>query len=326
MKDCSNGIPLGFAAIGVRSMDESIAFYRDVIGFDVLARGLAGPEFIELLGLPPATAIEVCRMSACGFGIGQLLLFAPDLQGREPARRKGDRTTRGLWNINFYVDDIVAVSKALWDQYEFWSEPRRYLVNDESGEAIEVLFEAPDGVAINLVQPLGDETTFIGRVRIAADEFGRTRHGFTPIVTTSHCVTSMSTAQRFYEAMLGVNVVMDAQLGKPETNWFLARSPGSLGHTVFLAGNHFFGKLSLTEPLNFQVPERAAAARPDAIGYLAQGFFVPDIQHAVGAALAAGGQTVNEGNMVLPGFDGETAVLLRVPGSGALAWLVETTT
>ncbi|MBK6597585.1 MAG: hypothetical protein IPG25_06600 [Proteobacteria bacterium] len=322
----SRGIPLGFAAICVRSMDESIAFYRDVIGFDVLARGSAGAEFVALLGLPVGTTVEICRLSACGLGIGQLLLLAPNLTGRETVRRKGDRTTRGLWNINFYVDDIVAVSKALWDRYEFWSEPKRYFVNAESGEAIEVVFEAPDGVAINLVQPLGDETTFIGRVRIAAAAFGRTRCGFTPIATTAHCVRSMSEAQRFYEAMLGVSVVLDAQLGKPETNVFLARPPGSVAHTVFLAGAHFFGKLSLNQPLNFEVPDRVNAAQPAAIGYIAQGFFASDIAGATAAALAAGGQTVNAGKMVLPGFNGEKAVLLRAPGSGALAWLVEAMT
>lgn len=316
------GTPLSFALIGARSMDASVAFYRDVIGFDVLARGPAGPQFVQLLGLPAGTVVDTCRLGACGLGIGQILLFAPNLPGREAARRPGDRTTRGLWNINFYVDDIVAVSKVLSARYEFWSEPRRYLVGPESGEAIEVVFEAPDGVAVNLVQPLGDASTFIGRVRLAAEQFGRTRCGFTPIATTAHCVSSMAAARRFYAGMLGVSPVLDAELGRPETNEFLARPQGARAHTVFLAGNHFFGKLSLNEPLNFDVPDRVIS-RADSIGYVAQGFCVPDLGGAMRAALAAGGNKVSAGRMALPGFDTGEAVLLRAPGSGALACLVE---
>jgi len=318
----ATGTPLSFALIGARSIDASVAFYRDVIGFDVLARGPAQPQFVALLGLPAGTAVDTCLMGACGLGIGQIVLYAPDLPGREPARRPGDRTTRGLWNINFYVDDIVAVSKTLSSHYEFWSEPRRYLVSPESGEAIEVVFEAPDGVAVNLVQPLGDASTFIGRVRIAAAQFGRTRSGFTPIATTAHCVSSLAAARRFYAGMLGVSTVLDAELGRPETNEFLARPPGARAHTVFLAGNHFFGKLSLNEPLNFDVPDRVIT-RGDSIGYVAQGFRTADLAGATHAALAADGARVAEGLMALPGFDAAKAVLLRAPGSGALACLVE---
>lgn len=318
----ASGTPLSFALIGARSIDASVGFYRDVIGFDVLARGPAAAPFVQLLGLPAGTAVDTCLMGACGLDIGQVLLYAPDLPGREPARRAGERTTRGLWNINFYVDDIVAVAKELSARYEFWSEPRRYLVSPESGEAIEVVFEAPDGVAVNLVQPLGDARTFIGRVRIAAEAFGRTRCGFTPIATTAHCVASLAAARRFYTAMLGVTTVLDAELGRPETNEFLARPADARAHTVFLAGNHFFGKLSLNEPLNFDVPERVIS-RADAIGYVAQGFRVPNLDRAMGAALAAGGMTAGEGRMEMPGFEGGKAVLLRAPGSGALACLVE---
>lgn len=318
----ASGAPLSFALIGARSIDASIGFYRDVIGFDVLARGPAEPQFVQLLGLPAGTTVDTCLLGACGLDIGRILLIAPDLPGRESARRPGERTTRGLWNVNFYVDDIVAVARELSTRYEFWSEPRRYLVSPESGEAIEVVFEAPDGVAVNLVQPLGDADTFIGRVRIAAEAFGRTRCGFTPIATTAHCVTSLAAARRFYGEMLGVSTVLDAELGRPETNEFLARPAGARAHTVFLAGNHFFGKLSLNEPLNFEVPERVIS-RADAIGYVAQGFRVPDFGRAMGAALATGGLVAGEGRMALPGFRGGKAVMLRAPGSGALACLVE---
>lgn len=319
----AGGSPLAFAAIGATSIDASLRFYHDVIGLDLVARGSAAPAFAEFLGLPAGTAVESCLLRGCGLPVGQVLLFAADLPGRRPARDPGDRTTRGLWNLNFYVDDIVAVSRQLAQDYEFWSEPRRYPVGDAAGEAIEVVFEGPDGVAINLVQPLGDERTFTGRVRVAAAALGRTRTGFTPVATTAHCVRSMTPAREFYEAALGVSKVMDEVLGRPETNEFLARPPGSRAHTVFLAGSSFFGKLSLNEPRNFDVPDRVAAARADGVGYLAQGFRVGRLDAAAAAARDAGGEPAGSGVLALPGFDSPRAEAFRVPGSGAFAWLVE---
>jgi catechol 2,3-dioxygenase-like lactoylglutathione lyase family enzyme len=317
------GSPLAFAAIASASIEQSLAFYRDVIGLDVVARGPAGSAFVDFLGLPAGTAVESCLLRGCGLPVGQVLLFATGLPGRRPAREPGDRTTRGLWNLNFYVDDIVAVSRRLAGDHEFWSQPRRYPVGDAAGEAIEVVFEGPDGVAINLVQPLGDERTFTGRVRIAAAALGRTRKGFTPVATTAHCVRSMRLARPFYESVLGVSTVMDEVLGRPETNEFLARPPGSRAHTVFLSGRSFFGKLSLSEPQNFAVPDRVAAARADGIGYLAQGFVVPSLADAAAAAADAGGESAGKGTLDVPGLGAPPVVAFRVPGSGALAWLVE---
>ena len=98
--------------------------------------------------------------------------------------------------------------------YEFWSDPVEYEISAETGSPIEVIFEAPDGVAINLVQPQGDETTFVGRIRAQADAFGRTRTGFTPVATTGHCVHSMDQASPFYSTLLDLEIVMDERLGQ----------------------------------------------------------------------------------------------------------------
>lgn len=321
--DSGTGAPLGFAAIAVGSIDKSIAFYRDVIGFDVIARGLADAEAVAMLGLPQGTTLDVARLSACGLGIGQLLLFAPDVTGRTPTRRPGDRMTYGLWNINFYVDDIHAVAAALRATHEFWSEPVRYQLSAAAGEPIEVVFEGPDAVAINLVQPTGGAESFVGRIKAAADQFGKTRTGFTPISTSAHCVHSVEQARDFYQAICGSQVVLDEHLGRPETNHFLDRPHDAVGHTIFLSGDHFFGKLCLSQPLNFAVPDRVADARIDGIGYFAQGFFVPNLPRAIEAGLAAGGLLISQGPMALPGFEGEAAALLRAPGSGALAWLID---
>ena len=267
------GEPLAFATIASASLSESISFYRDVIGFDLDARGPADPAFIDLLGLPQGTTVECALLSACGLDVGRILLFDTGQPGRTSIRNPGDRVTGGLWNINFYVDDIFAVADALGNGFEFWSAPQRYRLG-AAGEAIEVVFEGPDGVAINLVQPLGEPDSFIGRIRTQASAFGRTRTGFTPISTTAQCVRDVIAASRFYQAVLGMAVVLEEELGRPETNIFLARPAGAVAHTIFLEGRHFFGKLSLSQPLNFEVPDRLSVSPSDARGYVAQGFLV----------------------------------------------------
>jgi catechol 2,3-dioxygenase-like lactoylglutathione lyase family enzyme len=187
----------------------------------------------------------------------------------------------------------------------------------------EVLLEGPDGVAVNLVQPLGGPDTFTGRIRAQVERHGMTRTGFTPICTTAHCLYDMSASVSFYRDVLGMRVVLDEVLGKPETNYFLARPPNARAHTVFVAGDHFFGKVALNQPLNYEVAERLPQAHAPNVGYLAQGFAVPDLGEAVRRLEQTG--TPYQWRPVPPmrEFGGERLVQLRVPGSGGFALLYE---
>jgi hypothetical protein len=108
--------------------------------------------------------VEMVLLRASGIEIGQVLLVESGATTR--IREPGDRTTRGLWNLNFYVDDIRQTTVALRRLgFAPWSDPVEHAMGGDTGAAIEVLFEAPDGVAINLVQPLGGPETFTGRIR-----------------------------------------------------------------------------------------------------------------------------------------------------------------
>ena len=96
------------------------------------------------------------------------------------------------------------------------------------------------------------------------EAFGYTRGGFTPVATTAHCVSSLDVAARFYQDALNLEIVLDEVLGRPETNHFLNRPADARSRTIFLSGDSIFGKLSLNEPLNYDVPERSQphARRP----------------------------------------------------------------
>ena len=321
--DFASGSPLDFALVSVESLEASLAFYRDRIGLSAapitsLASCAAG--FDEGPGRPARVAL--CGEPGTPAGRILLVEFAGPRTIR--VRLPGDRTTRGLWNLNFYVNDIRRVSQELSAAgFEFWSEPVTYPVGVTAGTATEVVFEGPDGVAINLVEPQGGPETFTGRVRAAVAEHGKTRTGFTPVATTGHCVRDLAAACGFYRDVLGMQVVLDETLGRPETNHFLARPRDARTHTMFFAGTHFFGKVALNEPQNFVVPERVDRARAPAVGYLAQGFAVPSLLRATETLTGATMRRIEMRG--IPGLPDGPMLQVSIPGSGALALLREAT-
>ena len=320
-RDFARGSALAFALISVQSLEKSLEFYRDVIGLS--SGGIAATDSQIACDDDGPMAARAALLSEPGTPAGRVLLVEFSRPGYS-VRRAGDRTTRGLWNLNFYVDDIDASTTGLRARgYDFWSEPVTYQVGVDAGTAREVVFEGPDGVAINLVQPMGGPELFTGRVRAEVARHGKTRTGYTPVATTSHCVLNAAAALHFYRDVLGMQVVLDEILGKPETNRFLARPPDARTHSIFVAGTHFFGKVALTEPQNFAVPERVLDAQAPNVGYLAQGFEVANLADAAQRLQDAGIEYESRPFPAVPGMIVSRALQLRIPGSGAFALLVQ---
>jgi catechol 2,3-dioxygenase-like lactoylglutathione lyase family enzyme len=320
-EDFASGAALSFALISAQSLEHSLHFYRDRIGL------VAGPELHCEISLAsddasarPARAV---LLGEPGTPVGQILLIEFATRG-STVRQPGDRTSRGFWNVNFYVDDIDARTRELRAAgFEFWNDPETYVVGADAGIAREVVFEAPDGVAVNLVEPRGGPATFTGRVRTEVEKHGKTRTGFTPVATTAHCLTDVAAATRFYTDVLGMRVVLDETLGRPETNRFLARPVDARTHTVFVAGTHFYGKVAMNEPQNFFVPERVAAAVAPNVGYLAQGFEVPSLDAAAQRLSALGIAAERRPFPRIAGLGATQCLQLRIPGSGGFALLLE---
>jgi catechol 2,3-dioxygenase-like lactoylglutathione lyase family enzyme len=265
--------------------------------------------------------------AAPGIGpkVGRVLALAFDAPDRTHVIQPGDRTYRGLWNLNFYVDDIRATTKRLQARgYNFWSEPVGYEVSAKAGAPVEVLFDGPDGLAINLVELTGDDTTTVGRLRREVAALGKTKAGFTQVATTSHSVVQRDKALAFYTRVLGMEVRIDDILAKPETNRFLGRPPEAKTRATFLAGAHQFGKVALSHPENYAVPDRTTLAVPPNIGYLAQSFCVPSLLRAMDACRAVGAEVYSPMmELEIPGVGLVAAVIVRNPGSGALMHLFE---
>jgi catechol 2,3-dioxygenase-like lactoylglutathione lyase family enzyme len=320
--DFATGSPLAFALVSVADLDASLRFYRDRIGLHA-GTSVAVPRFEA--GFVEADGAAAARAALCGepgTPAGRVLLVEYAAAHDGTVRQPGDRTTRGYWNLNFYVDDIHASTRALQAEgFAFWSDPVQYRVGEAAGMATEVVFEGPDSVAVNLVQPEGGPETFTGRVRAEVARHGKTRTGFTPVATSAHCVRDLALASAFYSGVLGMRVVLDEYLGRPETNHFLARPRDALTHTQFVAGDHFYGKIALNEPQNWVVPERIERATAPRIGYLAQGFLVPDLARIARQWTGPGLRRIEFAGV--PGLPSGPALQVQVPGSGALALLLQ---
>ena len=319
--------PLAAAIIGVRELEGSAAFYRDIVG---LQSGpiveLRGSAFADHWGLPHSARARAQRFAMPGVDIGAVTLIEFDAPQRLQIRRTGESTIRGLWNINFYVRDIDAACRMLAARgYAIWSEPTGYEVSAASGAPIEALFDGPDGVAINLVQLTGDASTVIGRVRAAVEAVGHTPTGWTAVSTTSHSVRDTEAAIAFYREVLGLSVLMDDVLDKPASNHFLRRPVGARTRATFMASEHPFGKIALSQALNYPVPDHVADAVAPNIGYLAQSFRVSSLDSALASAKRLGVIPLAAPAQLDAWGDGAThwAVRVAAPGSGASIQLVE---
>ncbi len=322
----NSGSPLAMAILSVSSLDEALGFYRDVIGLDATSTKIwAGADFEHHWQVPPGSKAETVFLSAAGSPVGTIMLLEFDAPDRAWVKQQGDRAYRGLWNLNFYVDDIHAATKGLQAKgYEFWSEPVGYEVDGSSGQPIEVLFDGPDGLAINLVQLTGNSQTTIGSLKGESDALPQTRTGFSSVATTSHSIIDAESALAFYQQVCGMEVIIDAVLDKPETNHFLNRPTDARTRAIFVKGNHPYGKVALSHPLNYEAPNRVPLAVPPNIGYVAQSFYVPDIEDANATCVRLNAERFSElVSLDIPFVGTRPAMIVRNPGSGALMQLIE---
>lgn len=320
------GSPLSIAVLGVSSLQDAKAFYGEVIGLDASDGAvLSGPGFETHWALPLGSTAEAIMFSAGDTLVGRVLAIQFHTEDRVRIPQPGDRTYRGLWNLNFYVDDIRATTKDLQTKgYAFWSEPVGYEVSAAAGQPVEVLFDGPDGLAINLVELTGDESTAVGKLRLEVEAEGKTRTGFTPVSTTSHSIIDHEKALGFYERVLGLKVIIDDVLDKAETNHFLDRPDGAQTRATFVSAEHPFGKIALSHPLNYAAPSKDDTQVPPNIGYLAQGFLVPDLEAALAICADIGAEQFSDpADIMLPGVGTRFAAVVSNPGSGALMELIE---
>jgi catechol 2,3-dioxygenase-like lactoylglutathione lyase family enzyme len=197
--------------------------------------------------------------------------------------------------------------------------PTRHAFDAAVGAPVEVVAEVVDGVALNLVELTASGAgTRIGQMRAYVERVGYTGAGFSPVVTTSHVVRSIDAATAFYRDVLGMGVLFDDELASDEANAFLRLPRGSRTRVRFVQGGHMFGKIALSEPLNYACEELGSRARAPNVGYLAQIFEVDDLANARAACAELGVPEEGHADAVdVAGFGERAAVRVRLPFSDA---------
>ena len=262
--------------------------------------------------------------------MGQVLLLDFHLpEGSAPPVEVRDRSivrAYGVFNLNFYTADIHGVFKGLMkDGFVLWSDPVQHFFGADVGDPIEGIFEGPDRVPINLVElATRDPATRVGQMRAYVEERGYTPAGFTPIVTSSHGVDSCERAMAWYGQVLHMGPLIDEVLGTPESNRLLNLPEDAKTRVVFMQGAHMFGKVVLSQPLNYECASLIDRAKPPNIGYLAQAFSVENLEDTRLKCADLKVEVVSAPQEVVwPGAGAVPAMLVRAPGSGALQILLE---
>lgn len=321
------GSPLAIAVLSCRRIEPSLAFYCDVIGFDAgELLHCTGPDFEALWQLPEGASARACLLTASDSSVGRILLLEFAASSPQQIQLIPDSQVFGLANLNFYVQDLHAITQQLAARgYQFWTEPTQHSLTASVGNPIEVIFDGPDGVAINLIELTSrDPATRVGQMRAYVERHGYTRTGFTPVVTSSHVCRDLPRARAFYEHVLRMAPLIDEELSAPRVNAFLRLPSEARTHITFMQGNHMFGKLALSMPLNYaeRCVDLTVRAHAPNTGYLAQAFAVEDLKAAARAAAASGAEFVlTPRRASVPGIGACLQCMVRNPGSGALQWL-----
>jgi len=129
-------------AVTVSDLDRAVAFYRDVLGLDVLSRFSVGGEAFETgVGIDGASA-DFAHMDA---GDARIELVAYTPEGERCA--ESDLNQPGATHLGLEVDDLDSVYSSLPDDVEPIAVPQ----TTESGTRI-MFVRDPDGTLVELLE------------------------------------------------------------------------------------------------------------------------------------------------------------------------------
>jgi lactoylglutathione lyase len=133
----------------VRSLDRSLAFYRDVLGFEEVFRwNPQAPYIRELVGYPDADLhVAILRMPGSD-------TFLELLEYRNVTREAVDTSTAnpGTAHVAFFVDDLEALYRELDDRgVGSVSKPVTPTIGPNKGGRAVYMID-PDGIRVELIQ------------------------------------------------------------------------------------------------------------------------------------------------------------------------------
>ena len=314
--------PVSVVVIGVENIESSLEFYAATLGLEVIERlTWEGPEFERHWDLPTGSSAKCIFLGHGADPVGRIQIMEFNASDRKLVRPQKIRCATGLFNLNVYTKDIVSDCEMLKSQgFNFWSEPALNDFGPAVGEISEVAFDGPDGIVINMIQLITeDPNTLSGKLLAFLDDYGCTSTGFTAVATTSHGVRDMDRALEFYYGPLKMALFMETTLKSADNNIAIGLPADAETRSVFIQGGHEYGKIALSSPINYEIPNLIPDAVPPNIGYLAQSFQVNDLNLVANECINIDVDIISgPEEITLPGRGLCRAMVVRNPGSGAL--------
>lgn len=139
----------------VSDLDRSVAFYRDVLGLELVTQwDSAQPYLRTVVGFPDAELrIALLRIPRVGVGVSGHHVEL--LEYRQPRGRRGDPRTcnPGNVHVSFMVEDLdAAYAELLAKGVRFKSEPVEITHGRNRGAKAVYLLD-PDDITLEFVQP-----------------------------------------------------------------------------------------------------------------------------------------------------------------------------
>lgn len=201
--------------VGVSDLERSLQLFQGVMQLRLERRGVLSADELRLYGLPATTRAQYAELSCAGHPVGRLRLvqYSPTPTGYvridHAANGRDDAdspTDIGPKAIDFYVADPILPRVAEIERagYKFRSRPVRHQVGRTESE--ECLFSGPDGVPILLM---------VGHRHSDAElRPGCLTGPYSEIATISIVSGDLEASRTFYEDVLGLVLIVDAETGQ----------------------------------------------------------------------------------------------------------------
>jgi len=200
--------------VGVSDLGRSLELFQDLMQLRLERRGMLSADELQLYGLPAGTGTQYAELSCAGHPTGRLRLVqyspTPTRYVRSDHDGADSPTDIGPKALDFYVADPILPRVAEIERagYKFRSRPVRHQVGRAESE--ECLFTGPDGVPILLM---------VGHRHSDAElRPGCLTGPYSEIATISIVSGDLEASRVFYEDVLGMALIVDAETGQSHRN------------------------------------------------------------------------------------------------------------
>jgi len=144
-------VGLHHGAVNARDWDESLAFYRDIIGLELLGSGVADGDLMER-----ATGRPDVRLRWAMFRVGDQHFELIQYFSPAPGESAGERHDAGATHLAFKVRDVDVAHRCLSARgVRFVGEPVRYADPVPVGGAFAYAVD-PNGVLLEFIEDVRD--------------------------------------------------------------------------------------------------------------------------------------------------------------------------